>query len=178
MKKALTTKELRHQKVGRSDFKIKQRNKVTLFLDRLQNNHNLGAILRLADAALVEEVLIFGENTNLKGKKTLRAARGVIKWVPQRVVHDDVEEIMTLKARGYVVISVELCGDSVLYYESGLTDKVCLIVGNETEGVSERLLFLSDLRVHIPMAGMANSLNVATATGIVLFDLIRRRSLA
>ncbi|MBO9666003.1 MAG: hypothetical protein J7501_04260 [Bdellovibrio sp.] len=176
MKKALNTRELREMKPNRHEFVSLERNKVILFLDRLLNNHNLGAILRLADAALVEKVYSFDSVASADGKKALLSARGVAEWVPHENVSDGLATLRELRAQGYQILALELCHDSVLYHQVPLGEKVCLVVGSEMKGVSEEILEMADHRIHIPMAGMANSLNVATATAVALFDLIRRKS--
>lgn len=175
MKKALNTQELRQNKPNRHEFEKMPRNKVILFLDRLLNNHNLGAILRLADAALVEKVLIFDSLANTEGKKALATAKGVAEWVPHENVTSSMETLKALKAEGYQIVALELCHDSVLYHQFPLQEKVCLVVGSEMKGVSEEILEFADHRIHIPMSGMANSLNVATATAVALFDILRRK---
>lgn len=175
MAKALSTSELRQQKMNREDFKKIERNKIILFLDRLLNNHNLGAILRVADAGLVEKVLICDPVARTDGKKAISSAMGVADWVPHEKVSEGLHILKDLQNEGYKLWALELCDDSVLYYEAALPDKVVLIVGSEMKGVSEEILRISDQRVHIPMAGMANSLNVATATSIALFDILRRK---
>lgn len=175
MKKALNTRELRQNKPNRHEFENIPRNKIILFLDRLLNNHNLGAILRLADAALVEKVLIFDALANAEGKKALATAKGVAEWVPHENVTEGLETLKALKAEGYQIVALELCHDSVLYHQFPMQEKICMVVGSEMKGVSEEFLELADHHVHIPMGGMANSLNVATATAIALFDMVRRK---
>lgn len=176
MAKALTTQELRATKINREEFKKLERNKIVLFLDRLLNNHNLGAILRVADAGLVEKVLSFDALARIDGKKALATAKGVAEWVPHEMVTDGLTVLKSYKEQGYKLLALELCDDSVVYYESILPEKTVLIIGSELTGVSQEFLDLADQRIFIPMSGMANSLNVATATSIALFDLLRRNA--
>jgi tRNA G18 (ribose-2'-O)-methylase SpoU len=172
--RALTTSELRRRKPGRAEFVAQARNPVTMVLDGVRQNYNLGAIFRLCDAFLVERLVICGVPVLLHKRKLVQAAAGTQRWVPWEEANDAATVIRALKAAGHWTAIVELTAESVSPAALQPRFPAVLVLGGETAGVSRGVLACADQTVAIPMLGMANSLNVTTAAAIVLYELVRR----
>ncbi len=168
----LSKDQLRREKPNRDAFRSMPRNPVRLVLDGVTQHHNIGAILRLADAMLVEEVIVCGTTVNPRNRKLVQAARGTQGWVPWSESPSAEAAVARAKAEGYRIVVAELTRNSVRPEELGPCRPTCLVLGGERTGVSASVAALADAAVAIPMMGMANSLNVATAAGIVLYHLV------
>ena len=165
---ALTTGELRQQKSCRHAFLSQPRLPVEVVLDGVRQGYNVGALFRLCDAFLCERLVICGRDAGRGMRKLVQAAQGTHKWVPWDQADHAVEVVRAARARGCQVVAVEQTGGAVGLDQARLRYPVCLVLGSERAGVSQAVLDLADVAVSIPMRGMANSLNVATAAAIVL----------
>lgn len=172
--RVLTTGELRHVKPCRTDFPSQPRNPITLVLDRVHGNYNLGAIFRLCDAFLVERLFICGTAVDLRKRKLVQAAAGAQRWVPWSEEADAAEVVRAAKAAGQWIAAAELSARSISPAALSPRFPAVLVLGSEMFGVSNDVLALADQTVGIAMSGMANSLNVATAAAIVLHELARQ----
>lgn len=172
--RVLATAELRQSKPDRAAFPAQQRRPVTVVLDGVRGNYNLGAIFRLCDAFLVERLVICGAPVELRKRKLVRAAAGTQRWVPWQEADDAVSVVRAAKAAGQWIAVVELTTGSVSPAAVQPRFPAVLVLGGETTGVSAEVLACADQAVAIPMLGMANSLNVSTATAIVLYELAQR----
>jgi tRNA G18 (ribose-2'-O)-methylase SpoU len=179
--RVLSKPELRQAKPGRADFAAQTRNPITVVLDGVSGNYNIGAIFRLCDAFLVERLIVCGGGSQagprpaLLGKRKLvQAAMGTQLWVPWREEPDAATVVRAAKAAGHWIAVVELTAASVSPAAVQPRYPVTLVLGSERSGVSQEVLACADQAVAIPMLGMANSLNVATAAAIVLHELVRQ----
>jgi TrmH family RNA methyltransferase len=149
--------------------------KIGLLLDAIQDPGNLGAILRAAAAAGVDLVVVGDGCADLYSPKVLRAAMGASFRVP--VVRCELAAVLPKlkKAKCHILASV-LQEDSVSCFQLALhSKKVAWIVGNEGSGIRESLLAEVDTRVRIPMFRETESLNVAQATAILLYETVRQK---
>ena len=169
----LTKAELRRNKLSRTDFVSQPRHPVTLILDGVRQNYNLGAIFRLCDGFLVERLVICGTPVLLRKRKLVAAAAGTHKWVPWQSAADARTAIQAVKADGYWIAAIELTADSVPVSAMQPRFPAALVLGGEDTGVSSEALALCNQSISIPMLGMANSLNVATAAAIVLHAIVQ-----
>jgi tRNA G18 (ribose-2'-O)-methylase SpoU len=168
--RVLATGELRRSKPGRAEFAARARNPITVVLDGVRQNYNLGAIFRLCDAFLVERLVICGVPVMLHKRKLVQAAAGTHRWVPWEEATEAVTVLRAAKAAGKWIAAVELTTYSVTPAALQPRFPAVLVLGRESRDV----LACADKAVAIPMLGMANSLNVATAVAIVLYELVRR----
>ena len=171
----LAKDELRRSKPNRAAFASLPRNPVTVVLDGVTGNYNLGAIFRLCDAFLVDHLIICHTAVSLRKRKLIQAAAGAQRWVPWQEEKDAKAVVRAAKAAGQWIAVVELSAESVTPAALQPRFPAVLVLGSESSGVSGDVLACADQAVSIPMLGMANSLNVATAGAIVLYELIRRR---
>jgi tRNA G18 (ribose-2'-O)-methylase SpoU len=142
-----------------------------ILLDSIRSMQNVGAMFRNADGAGFEKVILTGYSPVPPRKDISKTAIGAQNWIDWEYFVDPVEIVLSLKKEGYTIYSVELGETAIDYRELFQMPKenVCLIMGNEIDGVSARLLELSDEIVFIPMRGKKESLNVSVAAGIVMY---------
>jgi len=154
--------------------------RVVVVLDNIRSLYNTGSILRTADAAGVERVVLCGitPRPDQGGKqrraiaKTALGAEDSVAWEYQP---DAGAALRDLAASGYQIAIVETSPDAVNLFEWTPTWPVCLVFGHERDGVSPDLTPHVHTVIRIPMLGKKRSLNVATAAGVVLYELLRLR---
>lgn len=141
-----------------------------LFLDAVQDPGNVGTMIRTADAAGFQGVVLGKGTVDLYNDKTLRAAQGSHLHLE---IHqgDLVEFIQKFRENELQVLGTELNSEAKSYKDVEISGAFGLIVGNEGVGVSEEVLALVDQNIYIPMKGHAESLNVAIAASILMFQL-------
>jgi 23S rRNA (guanosine2251-2'-O)-methyltransferase len=153
---------------------VSKRHPIKLLLHDIRSAHNVGAALRTADGALIEEVIISGFTPSPEHKAVIKTALGAQDYVPWRTVVDPGQFLSDLKKEGYRIAALELTTDPTPLESLAIDDfPMCLVAGNEVEGVHDDLLALCDLALEIPQYGAKQSLNVSVAIGIALFDLVR-----
>lgn len=134
---------------------------------------NLGAMLRTADAAGVSAVIAADPVTDWSNPNVVRGSKGTVFSVP--VASAPTEEVMAwLRDRGIRTVATTPDTEAV-HTDVDLTGPVAVLMGTEKSGLTDEALAAADLRVRIPMAGSVNSLNVATAAAIVLYEAVRQR---
>ena len=171
MRRALTTPELRNSKPTRDQFLARPRRPITVVLDGVTQNYNIGAIFRLCDAFLVQELVICGTKVDLRKRRLLLAAQGTQHWVPWSERQHASQAVADAKAR---VTVAEQTTASVRPEQHVPVFPATLVLGGEHSGVSPEAINAADAAVAIPMLGMANSLNVATTAAILLYWLTMR----
>jgi tRNA G18 (ribose-2'-O)-methylase SpoU len=154
--------------------------RVVVVLDNVRSLYNTGSILRTADGAGVDRVILCGITPRPdQGAKQRRAiaktALGAEDTVPWEYEPDVRIALTRLHADGYQIVAVETSPDAVSVFDWTPAWPVCLVFGHEKEGVSPELESHIDTVVRIPMLGQKRSLNVATAAGVVLYELVRLR---
>jgi TrmH family RNA methyltransferase len=145
-----------------------------LVVEAIEKPGNLGTILRSADAAGCHAVIVCDPVTDLFNPNVVRASTGVLFSVPC-VVEEGPAVLSWLRARGIRIVATSPAAGK-LYTDCDLTGPLAVIMGSEQYGLSEFWLSNADLPVRIPMAGQADSLNVAMAALITLFEAVRQRS--
>ncbi len=142
-------------------------------LDRPEKPGNLGAILRTADAAGVDGVIVCG-GVDVHNPNVVRASLGTLFTVPVAEA-TDAAAISWLRQQGVRLVATT--PDAVVPYTAvDLTGPVAVVMGSEAEGLNAQWLAAADVRVVIPMFGQADSLNLATATALILYEVVRQRA--
>jgi TrmH family RNA methyltransferase len=135
---------------------------------------NLGAILRTADAAHVDAVLVCDPRVDAYSPNVVRASRGTIFTVP--VVETKNEPALEyLRGRGIRVLAATPSAEAV-YTQQDLRGPLAVAVGTEDEGLTDFWMEQADMKVLIPMMGKVNSLNVSIATALIVYEAVRQRS--
>lgn len=151
--------------------------KLLLVLDRVGDPGNIGTMLRTADAAGVGGIILLKGTADIYAPKTVRSSMGSLFHVPVLSGVAEQEFIDNAKKAGYQLLVTALDGADNLY-QADLKGRLAFVMGNEAGGVSASLLQQADKRVFISMRGKAESLNVAMAAGIVMFEAMRRNYFA
>lgn len=143
-------------------------------LDRVGDPGNMGTIIRTADAAGADAVLIGKGCVDIYNPKVVRTTMGSIFRVPIIQTDDLLKTLNKLKQAGGNIVTTFLDTQN-LYYNIDLSTPTIIVLGQEDEGVSNNILDISDYVVKIPMPGNAESLNVSVACGILLFEAVKQR---
>lgn len=144
--------------------------------DKVQDPGNLGTIIRTSHAAGVDGIILTKGSADIYNDKTLRSTMGSIFYVPVFYDDEDFTIIKSLQNKGFNLVVTSL-QESKNFFDEDLRGKTMVTVGNEGNGVSDELMNLADKKVKIPMPGGAESLNVAIATSIILFEKVRQNSI-
>ena len=148
-------------------------NPLVMVLESVEKPGNLGAVLRSADAAGADAVLVCDPLTDLWNPNLIRASVGAVFTVPC-VTCSSQEAIDWLKARGIRILTAQL-QDSSLYYDCDMTVGTALVMGTEATGLTPRWRQAADAHIRIPMLGALDSLNVSVSAAILLFEAVRQR---
>lgn len=153
---------------------------IVVVLDNVRSLYNTGAFFRTADACAIERLVLCGitprpDQGGRQQRAIAKTALGAELTVPWEHCADTRTALESLRAARYHVVAVETSPAAVDVYEWTPTWPVCLVFGHEREGVAPELTRYVDASVRIPMLGEKRSLNVATAAGVVLYELVRRR---
>lgn len=142
-----------------------------ILLDQVQDPGNIGTIIRTADAAAYDAVIVGKGSADIYNDKIIRSTQGSIWHIP--IIEMDLTEAMShLQQANIPVYATSLDRNAKSYKEIEQTAGVAIIVGNEGNGVSDELIQLADQTIYIPMPGHSESLNVAIAAGILIFNFI------
>ncbi len=145
-------------------------------VENVEKPGNLGAILRSADAAGVDGVIVCHDgtaSTDLHNPNVIRASLGTLFTVPVAAATTS-EAITWLQAQGIPIVVATPEAEQV-YTAVNLQTAVALVTGSEAYGLSQPWLSAASEQVHIPMRGTANSLNLATATALLLYEVVRQK---
>lgn len=143
-------------------------------LESVEKPGNLGAVLRSADAARADAVIVCDPLTDLYNPNLIRASLGGIFTVPT-VAATSEETIAWLKARGIRILTAQL-QDSSWYYDIDMTVGTALVMGTESTGLTDVWRRAADAHIRIPMLGRLDSLNVSVSAAILLFEAVRQRN--
>lgn len=147
---------------------------VAVLLDNVRSLYNVGAFFRTADATAIEKLYLCGITGRPPKKEISKTALGAEETVAWEHLCDTVELIHGLRGRGYEIAAVETSMHAVDLYDWAPRFPVCVAFGHEVEGMQPEISELCDTHVRIPMLGTKHSLNVATAGGVVLYELLRK----
>ena len=145
-----------------------------IVLESVEKPGNLGAVLRSADAAGADAVIICDPLTDLYNPNLIRASVGAIFTV-QTVAASSEETISWLKSKGIRILTAQL-QDSVPYYRTDMTQATAIVMGTEATGLSGIWRESADRHIMIPMLGKLDSLNVSVSAAILLYEAVRQRN--
>jgi tRNA G18 (ribose-2'-O)-methylase SpoU len=146
---------------------------VALF-DNVRSMYNVGAFFRAADGVGLQKIYLCGITSHPPAKAISKTALGAEEVVSWEHSWDTVQTIKGLRQSGCEIAAIETTLNSVDLFDWKPKFPVCVAFGNEVEGLQPELLTLADTHVRIPMLGRKGSLNVATAAGIVFYELLRK----
>ena len=148
-------------------------NALVIVAESIEKPGNLGTILRSADAAHAAAVIVCDRTTDVHNPNVVRASTGTMFSVP--IVEASSEDaVRWLKARGFRILAATPHAER-LHFEVDLTGNVAIAVGAEQYGLTSKWMDFADMRVRIPMLGLADSLNVSAAATILVYEAVRQR---
>jgi len=147
---------------------------VAILLDNVRSMYNVGAFFRTADAAGCEKLFLCGITGRPPKRGISKTALGAEATVAWQHEPDAVAAVRQLREQRYEIAAIETSVHAVDLFDWTPAFPVCLVFGHEVEGIREELLALCDRHVRIPMLGRKHSLNVATAGGVVIYELLRK----
>lgn len=171
--------KLTHDQISQNRKKLDEihtfrRNPIYAIADNIRSLYNVGSIFRSSDGAMVSRLYLTGFTPSPPRKEIEKTALGATHTVPWRYCKDPLEAVEELKEQNVKICVLELTDRSIPYYDLSAEDfPCCLVIGNEITGVSKGIINAADTAIEIPMYGHKQSLNVAVAYGIVLYDCLR-----
>jgi tRNA G18 (ribose-2'-O)-methylase SpoU len=159
------------------EFKRSKKTPVIAVLENIRSAYNVGSVFRTADAFLLESIYLIGYTAQPPHKEIKKTALGAEETVEWHYFADTKSAIENLKNNGYKVYAVEQVVNSISLENLTIDndEKIAVIFGNEVSGVEQDNILLCDGCIEIPQLGMKHSLNIATAAGVVLWEIIRTR---
>jgi len=147
-----------------------------LILDSIQDTHNVGAILRSADCSGVDGIIITKNNSAPINETVVKTSAGASEHVKITLINNLAQTIDELKQKGFWIVGSYLEGAKD-YTKVDYKVPIAVIVGNEEKGIRKLTADKCDHLVRIPMKGKIQSLNVSVASGVLLFEILRQRSI-
>lgn len=147
-----------------------------ILLDELQDPQNVGAVLRSADAAGVDGVLMPKRRSCPLNAAVAKVSAGAVNYVPVVQIGNVVQTLKKLKEQGFWVAGADMDGDS-MYFEADLTVPLVLVIGAEGKGIGRLVKENCDILVRMPMYGGVNSLNASAAGAVLMYEAVRQRIL-
>lgn len=161
-----------HVSIRLSDLKLPE-NALVIVTEAIEKPGNLGTILRSADAAKVAAVIVCDRTTDIHNPNVVRASTGTMFSVP--IVEASSEEALAfLKEHGFKILAATPHAEK-LHFDVDLTGNVAIALGAEQYGLTAKWMDGAELRVRIPMLGLADSLNVSAAATILVYEAVRQR---
>ncbi|MFN8308293.1 MAG: RNA methyltransferase [Ferruginibacter sp.] len=159
-----------------AEFKSSEKIPVIAVLENIRSAYNVGSVFRTADAFLLNAIYITGYTCTPPHKEIKKTALGAEDSVDWKHFPNAREAINALREEGYKVYAVEQALNSYLLQQVDFKpdEKIAVIFGNEVTGVEQDTILQCDGCIEIPQLGMKHSLNIATAAGVVLWELVRK----
>lgn len=171
---AYQLRRLQSLAISRQTKKQVKKNEIYIILDNVLDTYNIGSIFRLADAVAAKKIYLCGETEtppNSRIKKASINTTEVVEWSYSPSAKETILDLRS-KIKDLQVVAVEQAQNSVPYDQFEYKVPICLVVGHESDGVSNEVLDLADAIVELPMFGINKSLNVMVSLGIVLYEVI------
>jgi len=159
------------------EFRQSEKVPIIIILENIRSAYNVGSVFRTADAFLLQSIYICGYTAHpphKEIKKTALGAEETMSWKYFKKINEAIEE---LRKEKYRIFAIEQTLNSHLLQRVGFekNEKLAVVFGNEVTGVEQATIELTDGCIEIPQLGMKHSLNIATAAGVVLWELVRTR---
>lgn len=169
----LTVEDL--NRIDIATFKQSEKLPLIIVLDNIRSLHNVGSVLRTADAFRLEAVYMCGITATPPSPEIHKTALGAEDSVAWRYYEDTLQAVNELKAEGYTVLAVEQVEGSLKLGEFSFTpgQRYALVMGNEVKGVQQSVVDACDQALEIPQYGTKHSMNVSVTAGIVMWEVER-----
>jgi tRNA G18 (ribose-2'-O)-methylase SpoU len=172
-------RKLRNEELNRltvDQFKASKKIPVTVVLDNVRSQHNIGSVFRTVDAFRLEKILLCGITATPPHREIHKTALGATESVSWEYHKSTLDAISELRKKQYRIISVEQTENTITLQQFRLVQGTAyaLVFGHEIKGVDQSIVDLSDACLEIPQYGTKHSLNIAVAAGIVLWEVFKQ----
>ena len=167
------------ERLSAEEFKRAHKLKITVILDNVRSQHNIGSVFRTADSFFIEKIILCGICAVPPTPEIHKSALGAEFSVDWQYYKNTSEAVTALKEEGYIIISVEQAENSIMLhnFEPDPDKKYALVFGNEVKGVSQDVVDMSDSVLEIPQFGTKHSLNISVSAGAVLWECCKKLKL-
>jgi tRNA G18 (ribose-2'-O)-methylase SpoU len=173
MNRKLKLDELQRDSVA--VFKSKPKHKVFVILDNIRSLNNVGSFFRTSDAFNVEKLLLCGITAQPPHKDIRKTALGATESVEWEYFEETKDAVEKIKAKGYKVYAIEQAVETIALQDLLVEDSgICVVFGNEVEGVQDSVIAICDGVLEIPQFGTKHSLNVSVCGGAVLWEVTKQ----
>ena len=156
------------------EAKNKNEDPFVLILDGIEDPHNLGSIIRTAETAGVHGIIIPKRRAVAVNSTVNKTSAGAVEHMKIARVNNISESINKLKEAGLWICGTDI-NTKTYYYDQDLTGPIGIVIGNEGQGISEKVKKNCDFLVKIPMKGKVTSLNASVSTGIIIYEALKQR---
>lgn len=175
-------RKLRNDELGRisaEEFKQAEKLKITVVLDNVRSQHNIGSAFRTADSFFIEKIILCGICATPPTAEIHKSALGAEFSVDWEYFRETADAVKLLKDMGYIIISVEQAEDSVSLedFVPSPNEKYALVFGNEVKGVQQSIVDESNTVLEIPQFGTKHSLNISVSAGVVMWEFCKKLKL-
>ncbi|HIP37096.1 MAG TPA: TrmH family RNA methyltransferase [Crocinitomix sp.] len=175
----MKNRKLKLQELGRisvKEFKEAKKTPLIIVLDNVRSLNNIGSVFRSADAFRIEKIYLCGITAQPPHRDIHKTALGATESVEWEYVEDTVELIKKLKHNNIVTLSIEQAENSLKLNEftPNYNQKYAIVMGNEVDGVQQKVIDACDYVLEIPQIGTKHSLNISVCTGVVLWDIFAK----
>ena len=159
------------------EFRQSEKIPIIIVLENIRSAYNVGSVFRTSDAFLIEAIYIIGYSAKPPHKEIKKTALGAEDTVTWKYFKTSPEAIAELRKEGFNIYAAEQAEGSYKLNAIGFesNEKIAVVFGNEVSGVEQATIHLCDGCLEIPQLGMKHSLNIATAAGVILWELVRQR---
>ncbi len=168
----LTFEEIFSRQPNLEELNKLQRIPIYALVENIRSMYNVGSIFRSSDGARLEHLFLTGYTSYPPRKEIDKTALGATDSVPWSYSRGSSEIIDHLKDQEIKIVAVEHTSRSILYSEAEYDFPLCIVMGNEVDGISREIISRADMAVELPMMGIKQSLNVSVAYGIMLYHLL------
>jgi 23S rRNA (guanosine2251-2'-O)-methyltransferase len=157
------------------EFKQSKKIPVTILLDNVRSLHNVGSAFRTADAFRIEKIFLTGITGTPPHREIEKTALGATTSVDWQYIEKPEAAVAQLKQLEYAIVAVEQTTESIplQHFNPTKKEKICLVFGNEINGVSDEVIARCDMAIEIPQSGTKHSLNISVCLGIVVWTISR-----
>ena len=165
-------------RVGVEEYKKVEKLPVTVVLDNVRSEMNVGSVFRTADAFLIERICLCGITPQPPKAEIHKTALGAEESVDWEYHATTLEAVHQLKRDGYTICSIEQVHDSIGLKEFAIKDgqRIAIVLGNEVKGVGQEVVDASDKCIEIPQYGTKHSLNISCCAAIVMWHCFQFRN--
>ena len=144
-----------------------------IICDEISDPHNLGSIIRTANAVGAHGVIIPKRRSAAVNQTVVKTSCGAVEYVPVARVTNITQTIKQLKEAGVWIVGTDMGAQT--YYEANLTGSIAVVIGNEGDGISRLVKESCDFMISLPMLGEVSSLNAAVAGSVIMYEIVKQR---